>query len=301
MPFSHQLLALAVIFIWGTNFVVIAWGLADFPPFLFAALRFLLSALPWIFLLRRPAVPWTKLALFGTLIGAGQFGLLYWAMQRDITPGVASLVIQSQVFFTILLSMALSGERLSRLQGCGLALAAVGYGVVAWRAIGDADSAVTLLGLAMTLAAAFSWACANMTVRGLGRIDMLAFTVWSSLYAIVPVLAISLVLEGPQQMLAAMTHASWGAWGAVLWQALGNTLFCFGVWNWLLVRYPAGTVAPWALLVPIFGMLSSAWLLREPLPAWKLIAAGLVIGGLALNLYAARRRTLLAARATTPS
>lgn len=292
MPFSHQLLALSVVFVWGTNFVVIAWGLAEFPPFLFTVLRFALSALPWVFLLRRPAVPWTTLAAFGTLIGAGQFGLLYWAMQRDITPGVASLVIQSQVFFTILLSMLLNGERLTRLQGFGLALAGAGYATVAWRAIGAADTSITLLGLSMALAAAFSWACANLVVRRLGRIDMLAFTVWSSLYAIVPVLILSLVFEGPELMLHALSTATWSGWSAAIWQGVGNTLFGFGVWNWLLARHPAATVAPSALLVPIFGMLSSAWLLGESLPAWKIMAALLVLAGLAVNLHASRVRSV---------
>src|SRR2546429_472802 len=107
MPLTHLMLALAIVFIWGTNFVVIKWGLAEFEPFLFAALRFALCVLPWIFFIPRPAVAWPRLALFGMLLGLGQFGLLYWAMQSDVTPGLASLIMQSQVFFTIALSMLL--------------------------------------------------------------------------------------------------------------------------------------------------------------------------------------------------
>src|SRR3546814_5045203 len=114
MPLSHLLLALTVVFIWGTNFVVIKWGLAEFPAFLFATLRFLLSALPWVFVFRRPAVPWSAMACAGLLLGVGQFGLLYWAMRQDISPGLASLVVQSQVFFTILMSR--SEEHTSELQ-----------------------------------------------------------------------------------------------------------------------------------------------------------------------------------------
>lgn len=289
MPLSHLLLALSVVFIWGTNFVVIKWGLAELPPFLFATLRFVLSALPWVFLFRRPAVPWSAMARVGILLGVGQFGLLYWAMRQDISPGVASLVVQSQVFFTILMSMILSGERMRPLQAAALALATAGYGVVAWHGATDPGTAVTLFGLALVLAAGFSWACANMVMRGVGRVNMVAFTAWSSLFAIVPLALISLAIEGPARMAHALAHASMAAWLAVAWQALGNTVFAFGVWGWLLARHPAVTITPLALLVPVFGILASAVLLAEPLPFWKLGAAGLVLAGLSLNVYASRR------------
>ncbi|ARP95664.1 EamA family transporter [Bordetella genomosp. 13] len=288
MPLSHLLLALSVVFVWGTNFVVIKWGLDEFPSFLFSALRFVLSALPWVFLLKRPAVPWTRMAALGTLLSVGQFGLLYWAMRHDISPGLASLVVQAQVFFTILLSMAISGERLRPLQVLALGLAVAGYVVVAWHSIIDPAAAVTLAGLAMVLSAAFCWGCANTLVRTAGKVNMLALTTWSCLYGCVPVLVLSLLVDGPQEIAHALANATWHGWLAVLWQALGNTTFAFGVWNWLMARHPASTVAPTALLVPVFGMLSSAWLVAEPLPDWKLYAAVLVLGGLALNLYSGR-------------
>ena len=111
MPLSHLLLALAVVAVWGTNFVVIKWGLAELPPFLFATLRFALSAFPLLLFVRRPAVAWRKLAAFGVLLGVGQFGVLFYAMRADISPGLASLAIQIQVFFTIGLAMAFERER----------------------------------------------------------------------------------------------------------------------------------------------------------------------------------------------
>ncbi len=288
MPLSHLLLALSVVFIWGTNFVVIKWALADFPPFLFAALRFLLSVLPWVLLFRRPAVPWSRLAAFGVLLGVGQFGVLYWAMQRDITPGMASLLVQSQVFFTILMSMAFTGERMRLWQALALVLAVAGYAVVAWYSVADPGAAITLLGVGLVLLAGLSWACANMVARTAGRVNMVGFIAWSSLFAVPPIVLISLLAEGPAAIAQAVTHASPAAWAAVLWQAVGNTVFGFGAWNWLLARHPATTVAPMALLVPVFGMLASTLLLDESLPGWKLFAAALVLGGLALNLYAGR-------------
>jgi len=288
MPLSHLLLALSVVFIWGTNFVVIKWGLAEFPAFLFATLRFLLSALPWVFLFRRPAVPWNALVRAGLLLGVGQFGLLYWAMRQDISPGVASLVVQSQVFFTILMSMVFDGERVRPLQVGALVLATAGYAVVAWHGATDPAAAVTLTGLGLVLAGGFSWACTNMTMRGAGRVNMVAFTAWSSLFAIVPLGLISLAVDGPANVAHALAHASGWAWLAALWQAAGNTVFAFGAWGWLLARHPAVTVTPMALLVPVFGILASVALLGEPLPPWKIMAAGLVLAGLSLNVYAGR-------------
>ena len=288
MPLSHLLLALTVVFIWGTNFVVIKWGLAEFPAFLFATLRFLLSALPWVLVFRRPAVPWSAMARAGLLLGVGQFGLLYWAMRQDISPGLASLVIQSQVFFTILMSMVFGGERVRPLQAWALVLATAGYGVVAWHSATDSAAAVTLMGLGIVLAAGFAWGCTNMVMRGVGRVNMVAFTAWSSLFAIIPLALISLAVDGPARIGQALAHASGWAWLAAFWQAAGNTVFAFGAWGWLLARHPAATVTPTALLVPVFGILASAALLDEPLPPWKIVAACLVLGGLSLNMYASR-------------
>ncbi len=290
MPLPHLLLALSVVFVWGTNFVVIKWGLADFPPFLFATLRFVFSALPWLLFVPRPRAPWTAMAGVGVLLGAGQFGLLFWAMRQDISPGLASLVIQAQVFFTIIMSMMFFRERARPLQVAALLLASLGYGVVAWRSATDPSAAITVLGFALVLSAAFSWACANLVVRTVGRVNMLAFMVWSSVFAIFPVFGLSLFMEGPHLIAESLAHASLTGWLAVLWQALGNTLFGFGVWNWLQARHSSVTVTPLALLVPVFGMLSSAAVFGESLPAWKLAAAGLVMAGLALNVYGGRLR-----------
>jgi O-acetylserine/cysteine efflux transporter len=288
MSAPHALLALLVVFVWGTNFVVIKLGLADFPPMLLATLRFAASALPWLFFLKRPAVPWVLMVGIGTLAGL-QFGLLFAAMRADISPGLASLLIQTQVFMTIGLSMVLLRERLHRLQWVGLAFGLAALGLLLSRSGGAAD--LTLLGVALVLAAALAWAVANVLARRLGKVDMLAFMVWSSLFAVPPLLGLSLWLDGWAAIASALAHASFVGWLAVGWQALGNTLFGFGVWNWLLTQYPAAQVTPMALLVPVFGLSASALALGEPLQSWKLLAALLVMGGLALNVWAGRLRS----------
>ena len=134
------------------------------------------------------------------------------------------------------------------------------------------------------LLAALAWAAGNMVSRAAGRVDALAYMVWSSVFAIPPLVVLSLWLEGWPAVRQGLQQAGWLTWAAVLWQSVGNTLFGYGVWAWLLARYPAASVTPLALLVPVFGMSASAWWLAEPLPGWKIVAALLVIGGLALNM-----------------
>jgi O-acetylserine/cysteine efflux transporter len=250
LPLRHLLLALAVVSIWGSNFVVIRLGLDSFPPLLFATLRFTLAVLPAIFFLPRPAVPWGNLAAYGLLVGMGQFGLLYLAMGSRITPGLASLVIQTQVFFTVLLAMRLAQERPQAYQWAALAMAALGLAVIGTHT----DSHTTVLGLAMVLLAAFSWASGNIVGKRAGRVNMLAYVVWSSLFAVPPLLLLSLLFEGPERIVAGLQQATPTAWLALAWQSAGNTLFGYGAWGWLLSRHPTHQVVPLALMVPVFGM-----------------------------------------------
>lgn len=280
VPPLHLLLALAVVAVWGTNFVVIRVALDDLPPLLFAALRFTFAFLPAALFIRRPDVRWQALAAYGVLIGFGQFGLLYIAMRSDISPGLASLVVQSQVFFTIGLAMYFARERLRPFQIAALLLATAGIGVI----LAHTDGSTTPLGLVLVLVAAVSWAIGNHVARTSGVSDMLGFVVWSSLFSVPPLIIGSLLFEGPASIGAALARADTATWAAVLWQSVGNTLFGYAAWGWLLARHPAATITPSALLVPVFGMASSAILLNEGLPGWKLLAATLVMGGLAVNI-----------------
>ncbi|WP_296444403.1 EamA family transporter [Rhodoferax sp. UBA5149] len=286
LSLRHFLLALAVVAVWGTNFVVIKLALGHMPPLLFATLRFGVAVLPTIFILPRPKVPWRNLAGYGLLIGVGQFGLLFVAMNGHISPGLASLVIQIQVFFTIGLSMRLSGERLQRVQWLALVMATAGIGII----VLHTDGTTTLLGLGLIVLAALSWAGGNIVAREAGRVNMVAYVVWSSAFAVPPLAALSVLIEGWDAVSAGVRGADALAWAAVAWQAWANSLFGYAAWGWLLARYPAATITPMALLVPLFGMGGAALWLGEGLPAWKLGAAALVMGGLALNLLWPRWR-----------
>ena len=284
-------LAFLVVAVWGTNFVVIKWGLREIPPFLFALLRFFFSAFPFVFFLPRPRTAWRWLALYGVFLGAGQFGLLYYALRADIAPGLASLVIQAQVFFTIGLSAWIFGERVTPVTLAGSALAVAGLALIA----SHLDGSSTPLGVGIVLCAAFSWGCANVVAKKAaaqshGSFSMLSFVAWSSLFAVPPLLVLTLAIEG-RSAWNALRAADAPAWAAAVWQVVGNTLFGFAAWSFLLARYDAAVVSPWALLIPVFGMGASAVVLGEALPAWKLGGGALVLGGIAtIVLFGMRPR-----------
>jgi O-acetylserine/cysteine efflux transporter len=240
---------------------------------------------PLIIFVPRPATTWRILAGYGLAIGVGQFGLLFIAINGYIAAGLASLLIQSQVVFTIAMAMMTSGERLKPLQTAALVLALGGVAVIA----GNTGGEVTATGIVLVLGAALGWSLGNMAQRAAGKVDMLGFITWSSLFAVPPLAGLALWFEGWPAIADALAATTPAIWAAVAWQAVGNTLFGYGAWGWLLARYPATSVAPTSLLVPVFGMASTAIWLGEPLPPWKLLAAALIIGGLALNLLATRQ------------
>ncbi len=271
--------------IWGTNFVFIRLGLNELQPFTFAALRFFLVAFPLIFFLHKPQCSWPSLISYGLFIGLGQFGLLFWAMKADISPGLASLIVQMQVFFTVFLSAFLLQETVTKWQLVSLVICLAGLLMV----ILYTDGSTTYFGIVMVLLAGFSWACGNLVIKQAGKVDMLSFIAWSSLFSVPPLLLVAVLTEGVHTIGSDIVKLSWQGWLVVLWQTIGNTLVGYGLWNTLLGRYSAATVAPWALLVPVFGMVSSAILLGELMPDWKVVAAVLILLGLTVNLISQRK------------
>ena len=282
LPLSHLLLALAIVAVWGTNFVVIKLSLDAFPPFLFAALRYTFAFLPLAFFIPRPKVSWLNLCAYGVAIGVGQFGILFFAIDGRISPGLASLVVQTQVFFTIGFAMFFAKERLKLYQAVAVSVSMTGLGVIALHT----DANTTFLGIALVVIAGLSWGIGNTVSRRAGSINMLSYVVWASGFSLPPLFLISWIFEGGwEQMSSSISSAPMSAWAGVFWQSWGNTVFGYAAWAWLLSKHPAAVVAPAPLLVPIFGMGASAYFLSEPLPLWKMVAAGLVIAGLIVNLF----------------
>ncbi|WP_456318837.1 EamA family transporter [Deinococcus rhizophilus] len=286
MPARSLLLALLITFIWGVNFVVIKWSVAEASPLLVAALRFAVAAFPAVLLVPRPRLSARILWGYGLAVGVVQFGLLYLAVQLGMSAGVASLLMQTQAFFTALLAARFLGERITPPQMLGMALAFGGMAVIGTASGGD----VTPIGLGLTLVAALGWAVSNLLVRASGGANVFALVVWSSLIAPLPLAGLAVLTEGWSAVVGTLTGSGATFWAAVLFMGLGNTVLGFGVWSLLIQRHGAARIAPLSLLVPVFGMLASAVFYREAFPALKLLGAGLVLAGLVLHVLGGRRK-----------
>jgi len=271
----HLLLALGLAVAWGVNFVVIEVGLDHFPPLLFSALRFLVAAVPAILLLRHPGVPWRWVGLVALTLGIVKFGLLFTGMAAGMPPGLSSLVLQTQAVFTAVFAVVLLGERLTARQVAGLAVAIAGIGLIAV----DLGATSPVGAFVLVIGAAAMWGVSNVAVRRASPPDMLRFMVWVSALATLPLFALSAIVEGPRRDWDALRTAPWSAAGAVVYVGLVATVAGFGIWGYLIRTYSASAVAPFSLLVPVFGMGTSALLLGEEISPLKLLAGGLIIAG----------------------
>lgn len=283
MPLKDVLAATVVMVLWGLNFVVIDWGLRDVPPLLFVALRFsvVLLALPFV---PRPAAPLRHVLLVGCAMSLGQFGLLYTALAVGMPPGLASLVLQLQAVVTVVVAALVLAERPALLQWAGVGLGVVGLGVVAL----GRGGAVPLVALVLAVGAAVSWATGNVLVRRLGVPGGLGLTVWSALVVPLPLLGLSLVVDGPAVVGHALTHLSAAAWLSTAYTAVLASLVGYGIWNGLLERHPASEVAPFTLLVPPVGI-AAAWVVTgERLTPAALAGGALLVVGVVLVTFGPR-------------
>ena len=280
-------LAVAVALVWGTNPIAIHEGLKQFPPLGGAAIRFLMVAIPLMLLVPRPKIGLGRMAAYGLLLGIG-LGLNNFAMAGHVSPGLASLLIQVQVALTIALELVL--ERRSPRAGQILALLLCSAGVLT--IIVAADEAADALGVALMIGAASSWAAANMIARRSHGVSAMGMMIWSSIFAAGLLFLLSVAIEGPGAVPHSIEAADLHGWTALAWQALASSLFGYTSWNYLLERYSAGQVAPFALLVPVFGMAASALFIGEALGPAKLVAALLIVSGMAFALLRGKRREL---------
>jgi len=291
-------LLVGVAMLWGFNFVPIRWALDAVPPFALAATRFTFAALPIVFFVRRPEAPVRLVVAYGLLIGVGQFGLLFLAISLGMSAGLASLLAQLQVFFTIALAALIAGDRATREQLIGAFVAGLGIALLVYDRVagGATASLVTLL---MVVVSAAFWGVANVIARHVGRdhhVDGFNLVVWSSLVSPLPLALMSYLLEGGTAPLTDLLNAGWLAWASIAFIVIGATLWGFATWNRLLRRYTAAAVTPFALLVPIAGLGSAALILGEQLTLIE-VAAGLVILlGLAIALVTRGRSERVADR-----
>lgn len=286
---KHILLALLVVLVWGVNFIAIHIGLKGFPPFLLSAVRFGLAALPWVFIFPKPKAPLKLIVGYGVLNFALQFGLLFSGIYLGLSPGLSSLVLQVQVFFSMGLAFFFFQDQPSSFKIYGSLISFIGIGIVAFQVNGG----TTFLGLILTILAAFAWAAGNTFTKKVDAQSPLSLVVWGNLVAFPFMVVFSLVVEGPTLVLSSLQNVTWPTIGAIIYIVYISTFVGYGAWGYLLKSYSTSAIVPFTLLIPVVGFLSSALFLGEDLPTWKIVASLFIMGGLIFNLLEKHFRKLL--------
>lgn len=285
MPIRDRMLAVLVAVIWGLNFVVIDEGMSNIPPLLFLAIRFVFVAFPLILFINRPSIRWRTIAGIGIFTSLGQFGLLYIALSLGMPAGLAALVLQAQVVFTVAIAWIVLGERGTRRQLIGVAIGCLG---LIW--VGGAHGMnAPILPLVVTIGAALSWAIGNILTRGAKVNSGLSVVVWSAVVVPIPCVALSLIFDGPETVGDALTQIGVGSVGSTAYTVIGASIIGYGVFNGLLSRHNAASVVPYILLVPPIGIVS-AWIIQGEVPsAAELVGAAVLLIGVSIAVSSGRR------------
>lgn len=278
---TDLLLTLLTVVVWGLNFIAIFVGLKNLPPFLFCTLRFALSAFPFVFFMRKPKTPFKYLLGFGIFNFVLQFGLLFSGIQLGLSPGLSSLVMQVQVFFSIGLAYVFFSEKPEIIKVIGSLISFIGIGIVAWYVEGSA----TIIGLLFTLFASFSWAAGNMFTKQINAESPLALVVWGNLIAFPFMAVASYFIDGSEVIYNSLQNISLTTISAVAYVVYVSTFLGYGIWGFLLKKYVTSAVVPFTLLIPVVGILSSILFLKEELTVWKLWASFFIMIGVVFNVF----------------
>lgn len=297
MKFHHILCAVFVAAIWGFNFIAVKTGLSEMPPFLYCAARFVVACLPLLWFVKKPEAPWAIIIGIGVSQGVAKFGFMFLGLHLGMSAGLASLVLQSQAFFTIALAVLLLSDKIHSNQIVGMFIAFCGIALIGV----TLHEGSTLIGFLLILAAALSWAYCNILVKLAGNVNMFSLVVWSSLIPPIPMYMLSLIFEGPSalpQMLSQMTSLGWAC---LLFTACGSTWLGSTVWGILLRTYDASLVVPYSLLIPIFGISFGHILLGEHFTPITYGACGLVFFGLVVNQWGTQKVRLITRISSEPA
>lgn len=282
----HAAAALLIVAMWGLNFTVIRFGLDEFPPFAFATWRFVLCALPVLFVARPANISWATLAGIGGFMFGGQFVFLFFAMQAGLPPGLTSVLVQLQGPLTVVLAALFLREHATRGQWLGLAAAAVGVVLISQ----SVDGTASLLAVGLALLSALTWAVGNLFFRSARGASMFAVTVWASVLPPIPFALMSLVVEGPEALLTPILHPTGRGWFVLFYTVVPVMWLGYLIWGTLLRTYPAGKVGPISLLVPCAALLFASLLVDEPIGGLRLLGVVVVLGGVAIGVFASGRR-----------
>lgn len=276
------LLGIFVTGIWGANFSIIKLGLGTLDPFLLTSLRFLFCFIPLIFIVKKPNVRLLIIALYGLLFGVGLWGIVNLGIYSGLSPGLASLILQFSAFFTIILAALTFGERISKFQFVGIAVALAGLILILTVTTGN----VSTLGALLVICGALCWSCCNIIVRKNKPDNMFAFIIWSSVFSTIPLFLITYLVKGAQPFYDLPQTINGTAAFSILFQSYITTIFGYWVWNSLMKKYPASTVAPLSLFVPVSGLITSWLVFDEHIAPGRIFAASLILSGMALFLFA---------------
>lgn len=286
MSKKDTLIALGVILAWGINFMFMKFALFDVSPMVLGMLRFALLIVPAIFFLPRPKVAYGWLFLYGLTISFGQFAFMFLALSMDVPTGLAALVHQSQVFFTVLLTFLLFKESVRRHHLFAMLIAVVGLCLIG---IGQYQGSLALMGLFVVMAGSFSWALGNIVVKKLGAVNPLSLVVWGNLSALLAFTLTSVWLYGFQGVGEQIAHLNWRGWLSVMYLSYVASLLGYGGWGYLLSRYPASQVTPLALLVPVVALLAGMLVLSERLLLWHWLGIVVVMMALVIHVFGAKK------------
>ena len=280
---THIILGILLAIIWGCNFIAIQLSLTEIPPFLLCAIRFFFASVPIIFFIKRPAIPLYMLTAYGLLTFGIQFTLLFVGMNLGMPPGLSSLILQMQLFFSLLLAIIFTNERPNRVQIIGMCVA---FGCIAV-VISQLDHTASIFAFSCVLLAALSWGAGNIITKKFTKVNAIALVTWGSFVACLPLAILSLLIDGPSAIINSIKHLSLLVVSSTAYIVYLSTWVGYGLWNWLLKKYNIATVVPFGLLVPVFGMLSSTLIFNEEIQLWKLTAACLILLGVSIHLFGA--------------
>lgn len=293
MSVKDSLIGLLIVFIWGFNFVVIAWGVNDLPPLLMGAARFILVAFIGSLFVRKPDIPWRWMALYAITLCFGQFAFLFSAIAFGMPAGIASIVLQSQVIFTLIFSVLLLNETIRSSQLISMCLSGIGLYIIG---VAGQQNNMTGIGFALSIAAAVAWGAGNVINRMInqrGYHANLGLVVWSSWISLVPFILSSLYFEGTDIIWHSLINMSWSTFAVLMYLAFAASITGYSLWSYLLTHYPAGQVAPLTLGIPVVGLLSASYFLHESISTKQYLGVSLVMFGLFVNLLGSKISRLL--------
>ncbi|WLG45054.1 EamA family transporter [Pseudomonas sp. FP1740] len=291
MQKKHMVLAILVTLVWGVNFPITKLGLRSIDPFVLTGIRFALAAIPLVFFIKRPTIKFSYVVAYGFIFGLGMWGVINYGIQVGVSPGIASLIIQLSVFFTMGWGALLFKEKLRRAQLIGALLALVGLvGIISTQ-----QGEHAILGVLLIVLSAVAWSVGNVIIKKSGVKEVFSFMVWASLFPPIPLFFIAWLMQGAAPFESLQSSLNLTAVLSIVFQVYLATHFAYWGWNSLLKLYPVSTVAPLSLLIPVFGIGSSMLIIGEHISTLNLISIAIIIMGLAVGLYRKSPGTINAA------